>query len=356
MKIIFAGTFEKGCTTLARLNALERFTGYEVNTFDSDPYFAQPLRFKWLNRIDHRLFIGKRFRKSNQDLRCFCAIIKPEVIWVDKGFWIWPSTIKFLKGLGAFLVHYNTDYLKRRRWSSRILDLMLWRTLPFFDLYFTTNMVDYKRLSLRETTQIELTYLGFDHFRFNNIPLSESLMTEWKSDILFVGHHEPHTEDGILALIENGLSVTVYGYGWNKAKATEKLKGHVKYRSLTNEEYQYAIKGAKIGLCFFSVDQRSQTSGRSFEIPACGTFLLAMRSEQHLLCYTEGKEAEFFSNSEELVKKARYYLEHGDIRQAIASKGHQRCIESDYSWNHFMQEDLEKVRQAMGKKVNDIKN
>ena len=350
MKIVFVGTFEEGCTTVARYTALAGFKDCEVYPFNSDPYFAKPLRYKWLNRIDHRLFIGSRFRKSNHDLRSYCEKIKPEVIWVDKGFWIWPSTVNYLKGLDAFLVHYNTDSLRHPIWSSRMLDLLIRKTLPLYNIYFTTNLVDYNEISLKKTTQVELTYLGYDHLRFNDLPLSSNLTNQWKSDILFVGHYEPHTEEGILALIENGLSITVYGYGWNKAKSIEKLKGYVKFRSLNNDEYVYALKSAKIGLCFFSKFQRSQTSGRSFEIPGCGTFLLAMRSEQHLMCYSEGIEAEFFDSYEELIKKARYYLENDDQRQKIANKGHQRCVESDYSWNRFMLEDWDKVLKTLNKK------
>ncbi len=353
MKVVFVGTLETGNTTIARLKALDGIKDCEVYPFDSDRYFPRHLKLNWLNRIDNRLFLGPRFWKSNHDLRCFCEKIKPEVIWVDKGFWIWSSTVKYLKSLGSLLVHYNTDYLKHRGWSTRMLSLMMRKTLPFFDIYFTTNMVDYKEILLRKITRVELTYLGFDHHRFNNNPLSEPMKAKWESDILFVGHHEPNTEAGILALIENGLSVTVFGHGWNKAKEIERLKEHVKFRSLNNDEYIHALKSAKIGLCFFSLNNKNQTAGRSFEIPACGTFLLAMRSEQHLKCYSEGKEAEFFDDYEELVKKARYYLKHEAVRQEIANNGHQRCIKSDYSYNRYMNDNWYKVLNILKIKNNE---
>jgi len=143
MKVVFVGTFEKGCTTLTRLNALEGFKTCEVYPFDSDPYFAQPFKFQWLNRIDYFLLISLRYRKSNCDLLRFCEKINPVIIWIDKGFWIWPSTLKLLKERGVFLVHHNTDSLNPVKWYVKLAYRLIRRTLPLFDLYFTTNLQDY---------------------------------------------------------------------------------------------------------------------------------------------------------------------------------------------------------------------
>jgi spore maturation protein CgeB len=89
----------------------------------------------------------------------------------------------------------------------------------------------------------------------------------------------------------------------------------------------------------------NQTASRSFEIPACGTFLLAVRTPQHLAAYAEGREAEFFGDHAELVRKARYYLEHPEERRAIARRGQQRCVSSGYSWDALMAKDWARVRE-----------
>ncbi len=68
-------------------------------------------------------------------------------------------------------------------------------------------------------------------------------------------------------------------------------------------------------------------------------------SPQHLDCYEEGKEAEFFGDHEELVRKARYYLEHPEEREAIARRGLERCRTSAYSWDALMAKDWLKVKQ-----------
>ena len=353
MKAVYVGTLDAGGTCYARLKALEALGCCEVFPFDSDTYFAQPLKFQWLNRIDNRLHIAPRYRKSNCDLLSFCEKIKPEIIWIDKGFWVWPSTLKVLKVHGALLVHHNTDSLNPAKWHVRLTYRLMRRTLPLFDFYFTTNILDYSTLSMNESPQTELTYIGYDHMRFDNSPLAEKLQEQWKNELLFVGHYEPRTEAGIIALIDQGIPVTVYGSGWNRSKKYDRLRNHVSFRCLSNEEYVFALKGAKIGLCFVSELNGNQTAGRSFEIPACGTFLLAMRTRQHMDCYVEGKEAEFFGSHEELVQKARYYLEHDDQCKEIAHRGHQRCVGSDYSWARYMRDDWDKVLKALDERRKD---
>ena len=72
---------------------------------------------------------------------------------------------------------------------------------------------------------------------------------------------------------------------------------------------------------------------------------MAIRTPQHLECYEEGKEAEFFSDHEELVRKARYYLEHPEEREVIAKRGLERCVASGYSWDARTAKDWVKIKE-----------
>jgi len=343
MKVVYVGPLDRGGTCYARLLALQKIET-DIHPFDIRPYFQGPSTF---SKLVAMTFIGPRFASANKDLVAFCIAAKPRVVWIDKGFWVWPWTLKALRHNGVFLVQHNTDALYPRKltylWTYQLMRM----TLRYYDLYFTSNIQDYAKLSSKTPPRTELTFNGYDHFRFNDLPVPADLAKKWSSSLLFIGHYEPQTEKRIMALIEEGLPVTVYGAGWERAKSREQLRSYIHCHQLDDVEYVYALKGAKIGLCFVSEFNRNETAGRSFEIPACGTFLLAMRTRQHSECYEEGKEAEFFGDYQELVQKARFYLEQENLRQEIAKHGHERCLRSDYSWARYMRQDWAKVKNIL---------
>jgi spore maturation protein CgeB len=118
-------------------------------------------------------------------------------------------------------------------------------------------------------------------------------------------------------------------------------------RPFWGDDYARAICAFDINLCFLRKCNRDRQTTRSIEIPACGAFMLAERTDEHLRLFEEGKEAEFFSTEGELLDKTRYYLEHGDSRRNIAARGIQRCVRDAYSYP----ERLQKVLAIIAKPV-----
>jgi hypothetical protein len=346
MRVLYTGTLVEGGTCLARLEAARRILGpAQVASVDRDAFFSNLGRLRY--GIEMRIFFTARSRALNAELLRVAGTQKPDVIWIDKGTWVFPSTLRRLADAGAFLVHHNTDALRPHARAAHWQYTLLRSTIAQYDLVFTTNLADHAALLKSMPGRVELTHLGFDPVRFNGDPIPEEERRRWASDVLFVGHWEPRTELGIRALRTGGIAVRVHGHGWERAASMD-LPGSIHPGQIGNEDYVFALKSAKIGLGFVSEWNGNQTAGRSFEIPACGTFLLALRTEQHAQLYLEGQEAEFFANEDELLLKARRYLQDEALRSSVAAAGRRKVIIADYSWERYMRDDLAKVEARLG--------
>jgi hypothetical protein len=114
------------------------------------------------------------------------------------------------------------------------------------------------------------------------------------------------------------------------------------------DDYALALSGSRIGLGFLRTVCADQHTTRTFEIPACGSMLLADRTDEHQAFFQEGTEAEFFGSEEELVDKVQFYCTRETSRARIAAAGRQRCIKSRYAYIHRLQDVLERLRPLLG--------
>ena len=178
--------------------------------------------------------------------------------------------------------------------------------------------------------------------------LTSAEQRRWGSDILFVGHWEPKREADIAALIQAGLPVRVIGnyWHWRRGRRWRVIKPYFDPQPVWGADYARALCAGKIILCFYSTWNHDTSSSRTFEIPACGRFMLCERNHENIHFFVEGKEADYFSSPEELIAKARYYLEHADEREQIAQAGLERCRRSGYDYVSRLRWMLEKIRGA----------
>jgi spore maturation protein CgeB len=79
-----------------------------------------------------------------------------------------------------------------------------------------------------------------------------------------------------------------------------------------------------VNVAFVAKTNRDEHTMRTFEIPACGGFMLAARTHDHLTFLREDEEAAFFGSVDELVEKTVKYLGDPAARRRIATAGRER--------------------------------
>ena len=164
------------------------------------------------------------------------------------------------------------------------------------------------------------------------------------SDVSFIGSYEKQRVEMLRYLADNGIKIKVWG--WGKGTVSSSMKHSnitMTGKYVYDEEYPKVVCSSKINLCFLRKANRDTETTRSVEIPACGGFMLAERTEDHLELFEEDNEAVYFSTKEELLNKINFYLEHDTERERIGKNALARCIKSEYSYKHQLKEIISTI-------------
>ena len=324
------------------MEALKRL-GIAIVPFDTTPYLTQGFRFE--QTLAHRFQVGRGPSTLNVMLRQTADMFDTDGVWIDKGVWIYPETLAYIKDRTRryLAIHYTPDaQLTDNR--SRHFE----RCLPLYDLAVTTKPFEKAAYRLVGAPRVLLVMQGYGaHLvRDFKVPVSDARVA---SEVCFIGHCQPHYAQQLRAAASTCADLRIWGANWPRyAKSNRWARTYVRGDGLYGEDYTSGLASAKIALGLLSKRIPETTTTRTFEIPACGTFMLAERTEAHEMLFEEGVEAEFFGSRTELCDKIRYYLAHDDARKRIAGRGQQRCLRSGYSEMDQLRLVLDELADVLG--------
>lgn len=191
----------------------------------------------------------------------------------------------------------------------------------------------------------------------------------WNCAVGFVGGWEPRRQRMLHAAAGADIELKIWGKYWDFLRDGKwTLRRHVVLRQLAggaservrihrdelvgrawqgdeiyDDDYARALTGTKIGLGFLRIVCPDQHTTRTFEIPACGSMLLADRTQEHREFFEEGREADFFGSEEEFMDKVRFYCNNKSTRARIAAAGYRRCIEGRYAYVHRLKDVVDRI-------------
>lgn len=332
MRILSVGGFEGygvSNTCLHRHWALEKIATKVdvVNTTQA--------KIGFLRQLAYHLFLWGFPVKLPDDTNANSKIITLantntyDVLWIDKGVTINASTLKTFKRKQpkAIIISYSPDNMALRHNQS----LQYLQCLPFYD-YIITNksyiIEDLKRLGAQNVIFVNNSFEPSFHHLYT---LSSDDKVKLGGEVGFIGMWEKERCKSIVYLATHGIPVRIWGDAKWQSYNNISPNLIIENKGLFSEDYCKALGAFKINLCFLRKMNYDQQTTRSVEIPACGGFMLAERTDEHMKLFEDGKEAAFFSSDAELLKKCNYYLSHEKEREQIAEAGYERCITSDYS-------------------------
>jgi spore maturation protein CgeB len=334
---------------LEALEELSREEGHEFVFFDEAPY-VRGLNSSLIQKAAFRLLRRRplAYRRLNRDFLATALQFRPEVVLVVKGAFVAPQTLRRIKEeTGAVLVNYATD----DPWNPRVSTPDLVRAIPYYDLYACTKraiMPDVQAAGCLRVIFVPFGYKPTVHYPEK--PAAPEEHTRFESDVVFIGTCDADRVPYFEALAKNlpDLRLHLYGGYWHRHPLLRRY-----YRGFAlGRDYRLALGAAKIALNFVRHANRDRHTLRSFEIPACGAFMLAERTEEHLEWFEEGKEAAYFDSPAELVEKVRYYLVRHQEREAIAWRGYLRVTRGGNTYKDRLATILQMVvNSAEAKRV-----
>jgi spore maturation protein CgeB len=281
--------------------------------------------------IFHRLGFPIARKMENSKLLKLVTENKFDIIFIEKCLVIRPSTLKKIKELNPhskIVCYILDDFLGK---GNRSFFFM--KSIKYYDLIACNkehNVQKYYYYGAKKVYYFKNAYSKLVH---RPIAFDKESNSYFSSDVTFIGTYEKIRADYLLFLANNGIKVKVWG--WSKSSKSSGID----HPLITNmgkhvyfDEFPKVICSSKISLNFLRKSNKDTETTRSIEIPACGGFMLAERTENHMLLFEEGSEAEYFDSKEELLSKIKYYLVNEIERTEIGKRALQRCEKDDYSY------------------------
>lgn len=359
-RILFLGEIAHGQTSQMRMRALQRL-GHTVEGINT---IAPWRELSWLSRqVQRRAQLGPVVNSINLSVLQRAREFQPEMVWAEKQEYLWPETVEALRRGGALTVHFTPDPYFTLDWKrTRLMDAAIgsFDVLVYCKRY---EEADYARLGK------PLVYMPLGFCDEVHRPLT-SQESRWHSTIGFLGGWEPRRETMLTAVARTVDNVKIWGGLWEflvdgrwslrryllmrqqagsetfRIARNDHIAAALQGNEVYGDDYARALSGAAIGLGFLRKVCPDQHTTRTFEIPACGSLLLADRTDEHCDMFVEGQEAEFFGSLEELLDKARFYARGHAARRRIAAAGLERVRASGAAYVDRMRSALVRIAKS----------
>ena len=264
-----------------------------------------------------------------------------DLIWFEKPIFIFGSTLDYINQKNISTVSLNPDNPFGLRddgcWSLYLKNINLYN---HHIIMRRSNFRDLKKRGVKSIHFIPLCYEKSIHFKEKGVDENQK-----EFDVTFIGSPYDNRIDFIDQLSKKlGVTIHVYSAEWKKfAKKLANRTNVVINNAIYKSDYREIINKSKIMIGFITKSNVDEISYRSFEITACGSFLLSERTRFQKKFFAEDKEAGYFNDVDECAEKINYYLTNPLERIKLESAGHKRVKELNLNNDYVVKRVLSKL-------------
>lgn len=328
MKILYVGQYTEGTTSKMRADQL--FQILNPKSFDvidtHEPFFKTNKIFR---SFGFRYKKGPLITAVNGYIQKRVNRAKYDLIWVDKGVYLNDKTLRILREKAVKLVHFSPDPAFTYHQSS-LFD----NSLPYYDYVVTTKSFELEAYRERIAShKVLYATQGFD----KSLHKKSDLDFLDKSGLVFLGHHENERETVIETLLSNNIHVTLAGIKWEVFAKRHSRSEYLNYlgKGVYGDDYVRTIQHAQIAWGALSKWIPELHTTRTFEIPACGTALLTEANSETSVFF-DNDEAIFYTDTDDLVSKVKYYMENNIQLQKLTQKGYEKVMQQGYDYHTIL--------------------
>jgi spore maturation protein CgeB len=238
---------------------------------------------------------------------------------------------------------------------------------PLFNWVSTTASSALSKYEAIGYSNVIKTQWACNHFTYKKND------TQFDYDVTFIGQPHGNRRQTIGYLRQNGISINVWGNGWDNGRLSQeemikifnssRININLSNSSTVSSGVQYSGNFIKRALSRFKrlsvrslsgksephvdVVKAQQIKGRNFEVPGCGGFLLTDNADNLEDYYLENKEIVCFEGNDDLIEKIKYYLEHEEERIKIAQSGYERTLH-EHTYVHRFNQIFEQINSEHG--------
>ncbi|MGH9874673.1 MAG: CgeB family protein [Pyrinomonadaceae bacterium] len=329
-----------------------RRLGHNVLDVDEEDYVSwrpQGLRPKTIRRLFSRAWVQDYNRAvlAHASTSCYDFILS------YKGNSLKPETVRQLCQSGQSVYNFYPDVSFEDHGPN------IPATIGLYDCVFTTKsyhgLREVKRFGIKELRHVRH---GFDPEVHRPIRLSREMERHYGAEVSFVGCWSPEKEAQLLYVLKQlrGVVIKVYGLGWNYAsREFRQTIGSNLKSGVFGDELSIVYCASKVNLGLLSAGKsdgtlQDQTTARTFQIPATGSFMLHPDTVEVRALFAAGEEVALFRSNEEMMTKITKALSSTIQRKAIAKGGYKRCLSEPYDYSSAAQSIINhfEVRESCG--------